>query len=261
MAARKNNLPAESAMQKAKGALPKEESLRSPEMGAEKQGFLGGADQLLHDILDAASAIIYVKDLEGCYLFINRQFERVFRRSMAELRGKDDIFLFGPELGATLRKNDGIVLARSEPLEVEEVVMHPDGLHTYISTKFPLFDNAGEAYAICGISTDISDRKHAESQLRESEARYRLLAENSFDLISRHAPDATYLYLSPVCESFLGFQPEELIGTNPFDLIHPDDREPVRKLQQAMREQRATKSAITCRLRRKDGSYIWSESV
>jgi two-component system, cell cycle sensor histidine kinase and response regulator CckA len=260
MAAPKNNLPAESAASPSKAILPQPKSLPASESLPQATAILQGADRLLHDILDYASAVIYVKDLQGRYQFINQQFEKLFPRGPSGVIGQDDIFLFGPELGPTLQANDHLVLKRSEPLEVEEVVMQDDGPHTYISTKFPLCDQQGQPYAICGISTDITDRKHAEAQMRESEERYRLLAENSFDLISRHAPDGTYLYLSPVCESYLGYRPEELVGTDPYKLIHPEDVEPVRRLHQAMLRQPLTSTALTCRLRRKDGTYIWSES-
>lgn len=260
MATRKNELPAESTPPKT--IEPPANDVYQPLLNSvsDSEAFLPGANNLLHNILDAASAVIFVKDIQSRYLFINRQFEQLFHRTLAELRGHDDIFLFGPEIAAKLQANDRFVLTRSEPLEVEEVVMQGDGLHTYISTKFPLLDADGKPFGICGISTDISDRKHAEAQLRESEERYRLLAENSFDLISRHAPDGTYLYLSPVCESQLGYRPEELVGTDPYKLIHPEDVEPVRKLHQAMLTQPLTNTALTCRLRRKDGTYIWSES-
>src|SRR5688572_20993601 len=110
MAAPKNNLPAESAATPSQVVLPQPKVLPASESLPQAKTILQGADRLLHDILDYASAIIYVKDLQGRHLFVNHQFEKLFQRAPAEVIGQDDIFLFGPEHGPILQANDQLVL-------------------------------------------------------------------------------------------------------------------------------------------------------
>lgn len=97
-------------------------------------------------------------------------------------------------------------------------------------------------------------------RLAESELGYRLIAENATDIISRHAPDGTFLYVSPACRHLLGYEPESLIGHTLETLIHPDDVTVVRQSQQQTMETSGI-STITYRIRRRDGSYIWVEST
>jgi PAS domain S-box-containing protein len=99
----------------------------------------------------------------------------------------------------------------------------------------------------------------ANEALRESERLYRLLAENSSDMISRHAPDGVYLYASPACRTLLGFEPEELVGRSAYDLFHPEDLARLRAVHDAVLE-RPESETIEYRIRRKDGRYIWIES-
>ncbi len=98
-----------------------------------------------------------------------------------------------------------------------------------------------------------------EKNLRESELRFHLLAENATDMISRHAPDGTYLYVSPSSKTLLGYSPEELIGKNANKFVHYDD---VGKLKKAFNRRKETSSyhIFTYRIHRKDGEYRWFES-
>jgi two-component system sensor kinase FixL len=105
----------------------------------------------------------------------------------------------------------------------------------------------------------INARELLEKSLRESELRFHLLAENATDIISRHTPDGTYLYVSPSCKTLLGYKPEELIGFNAYKLLHHDDIAKIRKMLNPRRERPAHQTA-TYRARRKEGDYRWFES-
>jgi diguanylate cyclase (GGDEF)-like protein/PAS domain S-box-containing protein len=129
------------------------------------------SEQRLQAILDGSTAVIYVKDPQGRYIIINRQFETLFHFTKELLKGKTDYDIFSQETADVLWANDQKVLEAGTALEWEEVVPQDDGLHTYLSNKFLLKDSAGVAYALCGISTDITERKQAE------QARQALLKE------------------------------------------------------------------------------------
>ena len=128
-----------------------------------ENGFL-----VLQQILDHATAVVYAKDRDGRYLFVNRWFLQLFGRREADVIGHVDTELFPAGIVAELRRNDALVFERNEPVEFEEQVPQADGAHTYISLKFPLRDSRGETYAVCGISTDITARKRTEEVLRQA---------------------------------------------------------------------------------------------
>ena len=122
----------------------------------------------LQAILDNSPAVVYLKDIQGRYLLVNRRFEALFHVTREKALGTTDYDLFPQGLANAFRANDEKVMAGLAALEFEEVAPHDDGPHTYLSVKFPLLDAAGTAYAVCGISTDISERKRAEEQLRRA---------------------------------------------------------------------------------------------
>jgi PAS domain S-box-containing protein len=115
---------------------------------------------------------------------------------------------------------------------------------------------AGEVRSVILIARDVTDQQRAELALRDSELRYRLLAENATDVIARHGPSGQWLYVSPACRLVLGYEPTELIGQNSFDYIHPDDRAHVAGLLAEMRIS-GRPQASTFRVRRGDGRYAW----
>jgi PAS domain S-box-containing protein len=104
------------------------------------------------------------------------------------------------------------------------------------------------------------EKSETADALQKSERLYRLLAENTYDMISRHSSDSTYLYVSPSCRTLFGYEPEELIGTKAFDQMHPEDVKQVMAItQEAVRtggSQMGQYRHLT-----KNGQYIWVETV
>jgi PAS domain S-box-containing protein len=106
---------------------------------------------------------------------------------------------------------------------------------------------------------EIARRLEAQTvELWRSEQQYRLLAEHATDMISRHSPDGAFLYASPASRTLLGYEPEELVGRDPFEMVHPEDMAATRKANEVL-VQRPVVYTVTCRSRRKDGAYVWLE--
>ncbi len=102
-------------------------------------------------------------------------------------------------------------------------------------------------------------RNRAECALRESEARYRLMAENSTDIICRTTTSGVILYASDASRRLLSLEPSELVGRSMYELIHPDDREETRHLTYLINE--TSPHTYSYRMLRKDGSSVWFEAT
>jgi PAS domain S-box-containing protein len=124
---------------------------------------------LLQGIIDTSTALIYVKDLDGRHLLVNRRLAELVHLEPAAMLGKTDHELYPSAQADTYRAFDLRVIAAGTALEAEDVLSQEDGIHTFISIKAPLTDAAGVPYALCGISTDITERKRLEQQLQQSQ--------------------------------------------------------------------------------------------
>lgn len=118
--------------------------------------------QMLQAIINNSTTVVYAKDLEGRYLLVNRQFAEIFHLTSEHILGKTDYDLFPRDVANAFRAMDQSVLDAGEVKEAEELAPQDGALHTYLSIKCPLFDPEGKPYAVCGISTDITERKKAE---------------------------------------------------------------------------------------------------
>ena len=228
---------------------------------ARVQQQLQNSEARLQQILNNATAVIYVKDTEGRLLFVNKQWERLFHIRQADVVGKTERETLPQEIAEEFRRNDLLVLARNAPMEFEETAPLDDGVHTYISIKFPLHDADGVAYAVCGISTDITERKRTNEALRASEASYRAIfdaAEDAF-FVNEVNTGAIVDANPKACAAF-GFTREELKGVNIGAL---SSGEPPYTQANAMRLFARAISGepihIEWHARRKDGSLHWLE--
>jgi PAS domain S-box-containing protein len=134
---------------------------------------LRNSEERIKSIIDNTTAVIYVKDVKGRYLMINRRFKELFHLNDEQILGRTDHDLFPQEAADVFTENDRRVIRSDQPLNLEEVADQDDGPHTFISVKFPLKDGSGHPYGVCGISTDITEQKRAEELLRASEQRLR----------------------------------------------------------------------------------------
>ena len=137
---------------------------------------------LLQAFFENSPNLIFVKDLQGRYVYANRQFQKAFHIS-GEIKGKTDDELFSAQQAAAYQAVDRQVLQSGSLVKFEDVALYEDGLHARIVQKFPLFNAEGEIYAIGGAVTDITDRKREESALRYSEENYRLVVETAPDAV------------------------------------------------------------------------------
>jgi len=119
----------------------------------------------LQTIIENSSNAIYIKDLDGRYLLFNHKCEVLCNISREQVLGKTDYDFLPPETAAAYRDNDRKVIETGEPLEFEEFGILNSKSVTTISLKCPLYTCEGIPYGICGISTEISERKLMEEAL------------------------------------------------------------------------------------------------
>lgn len=120
------------------------------------------SEDRLQAILDNTPTTICVKDIEGRYMLVNRQFESDFHINADDIKGKTDRELFEKNLAERLSENDRLVLETHHSIDLEEEIPLQDGPHTYAVVKFPLIERDGEIWAVGTISTDITERKRQE---------------------------------------------------------------------------------------------------
>jgi diguanylate cyclase (GGDEF)-like protein/PAS domain S-box-containing protein len=110
------------------------------------------------------------------------------------------------------------------------------------------------------LSSQIRRRQRADMALREAEGRFRLMAENSSDMLCRLDRTGIRTYVSPASERLLGLRPDELVGHSALDRIHPEDRERARQEVARLREG-LSETKLTYRTRHRDGTEIWLETT
>jgi PAS domain S-box-containing protein len=208
-------------------------------------------------ILNYSPSCIFAKDRQGRYLLANKALGEFTGRDAADLLGRTDADLYPAEVAARFARDDGDLLASGSPRIYEESFPHADTIVTALTVKFPLVGADGTPYAVCGIATDISDRKRAQDALRESERRWRSLAEALPNLVWTDLPDGQCDYLSSQWATYTGIPENELLGLTWLErVIHPDDRERTAALWRAACEDKADYD-LEYRIRRHDGQYHW----
>ncbi|HEX5411273.1 MAG TPA: PAS domain-containing protein [Terriglobia bacterium] len=144
---------------------------------------------VLHSVLSSSSNIIFIKDSEGHYVYVNPEFQKLCGLTPEEVAGKTDYEIFPYKQAAAFRKNDLEVLRSGKPQMFEETALQEDGPHTSVVNKFPLRDSRRRIYAICGIVTDITERKTAEEHARELSLRRIQAQDEERSRISRELHD------------------------------------------------------------------------
>ena len=176
---------------------------------------------LLEAIVENSMAVIFVKDLAGRYVMVNRRYLDVFRVEREAVIGKTDYDIFSKYEAAAFRAMDERVLHADHPITGEEIVTQADGFHTYVSIKAQLQNAAGHPYAVFGVSTDITERKRSEKALAASEQRTRQIIETALDAVITIDQDGAITGWNPQAEKIFGWTREEALGKPVDESIMP----------------------------------------
>lgn len=144
---------------------------------------LQDSEHRLRAILDNSPAVVYLKDVAGRFLLVNKRFEELLGVPRERAIGRSEMEILPADLAEMFSAHDRTVLETRAPLELEETLPGVQGELTYLSVKFPLEDSGGVLYGLCSISTDITERKRIEETLRQAnESKDEFLALVSHEL-------------------------------------------------------------------------------
>jgi len=166
---------------------------------------------LLDGVVENSDALIYAKDLEGRYILVNRRWENLTKVPRVEALNHDDFTFFTAESAEEFRANDAKVIAGGKTLTTEENVATADGAKIYLSSKFPLSGEDGEVMGICGISTDIHERKLAEQALADA---YEVISDSIryASRIQRALLPPEHFLTESLADHFIIWEPRDEVG-------------------------------------------------
>jgi PAS domain S-box-containing protein len=196
-------------------------------------------------------------DANGRVVLWNTGSERIFGWTAQEAVGKTlDQLIHTPEEAATFRELLAEIDRTGKPVGPAEYrFKRRDGSEGHcLSTTFRIPAPADGSYFVC-MDVDVTEQRHSEAALRESAERYRLLVENSGDLVCEIDSAGTLLYVSPRFETLLGYSPAELLGRTLFEHVYEGD---VPGLPERLASSHA---GVAFRFRHKQGHYAWLEGT
>jgi PAS domain S-box-containing protein len=220
-------------------------------------------------IVESSDDAILSKDLNGIIRSWNKGAEHIYGYSAAEMIGRHVSSLLPRDYPDDTRE---IMerLRRGERLEHYETLRQAkDGTVLSVSlTISPIREENGTIVGASTIARDITDRKRSEQELRhsrqalqESELRFRSLVQNSSDIITVLGAEGEIRYESPSIERILGYKPENLVGKNAFEFVHPDDRPRVEAIFREHLPIPGSIAPLELRFRHNDGNWRTLEAT
>lgn len=215
---------------------------------------------VLEAVFNSVPGMIYLYDGDGRLVRWNRKHELMTGYGPEELAGMRllDWYKDDPKSLAAVTAGINTTIETGYG-EAEGDLQRKDG------STIPMFFTAallaidGKPH-FAGLGLDLTERRKQEQDIRRSEAMYRLLAENSLDMVTRHDMQGNYLWASPSARTLLGFETEEMVGRSGFEMIHPDDQALVAASLAKILEGPVT-SKVVYRHLTKSGKWIWVESM
>jgi PAS domain S-box-containing protein len=217
------------------------------------QNELEAARRRLGFVLDSAPIIIFALDKNGVF-------------TLSEGRGLEGLGLkpgqvVGESAFDLYRDNPEIVSNIRSALAGEEVTASVDVIErSYEAYYSPVSDHRGNVTGVFGVAVDVSRRKHTEAQLRATKERFRALVETTSDWVWETDLDGVYTYVGPKVKDLLGYEPDELIGKTPFDLMSPDAATRVKEEFRKIASERAPFAGLVNTNLHKDGRELILET-
>lgn len=218
------------------------------------------SEQRFRTLADSAPVAIYQTDAKGVLLYVNPAW-----REMTGLSQTDALYRGAWEIAhqkerSKVQDHWADAIRSQATVAIEHRVVTAAGKSIWMQTQATPMNHNGVLIGYVGTGVDVTPYREAMAMIRDSEARYRTLADHAYDMLWRVNAEAVFTYVSPGVTKLMDYEPEEMVGTNAFDYFHPDDLERVQGKHAALSPD-APEFHDVHRYRRKDGSYIVFEAV
>jgi len=218
------------------------------------------SEQRFRTLAGGAPVAIFQTDAKGVFLYVNPAWREMtghdqtdaLYRSAAEFAHSDDRDAVSDHWATAIQTGTSV--------SVEHRVVKPDGSILWLQTQATPMKYNGVMLGYVGTGVNVTPYREAMAMISDSEARYRTLADHAYDMLWRVTADGNFTYLSPSAKKMLGYEPQEMVGTDAFSYFHPEDVDRVRTKHEAMSPD-APEFHDIHRYRRKDGTYIVFEAV
>lgn len=206
--------------------------------------------------------LFYTHDREHRFKYLSPSTREVLGYEPEELEGKlcAEILLQDDPQNAVIDELTETAMRDGKPCEpYVAAAVHKTGRHIQLEVLATPIFRAGQVVGLQGFARDVTDRKKMERALRASEALFRSLIQNSWDVYHLVGLDGTIIYESPAVTRVLGYLPEEVVGRNALEFLHPDDLAAAMDPGSSLPTPGGTRS-MQMRVRNKAGEWRWIES-
>ena len=212
------------------------------------------------DLLNKVDDAIYELDARGNYLFVNSKTCQMLGLTEAELKERVAFdFVHPDDLERVTEYHQGLFL-NQDPSGYYEMTILPYGRPPVrIGQKVSLDYRDGKLIKIRAIARELSEVNRLKRALQDRENQYKILSENSRDVIGVHAMDGSYKHISHAAWVAMGYAPKDVLGKVPRDFIHPDDLNGLKDKLRSLVKGEVEMTNFECRIRKANGDYLWME--
>ncbi|UTJ06030.1 sensor domain-containing diguanylate cyclase [Arcobacter roscoffensis] len=195
-------------------------------------------------LINETGAYVYTKDLYGKYTFANSLVLSLFEKSLDEVIGKDDTSFFDLNMSNELKKNDSEVLVDGKIIEKEEInyIKETKEERIYWTVKKPLYNKEGNIIGMCGISTDITQRKKLELELEEKTKLLNTILDNVDAYIYMKDENRKFKYVNSKVANLFGYEADYIIGKKDIEVLNKDVAESFWEMDKKVFESNKSKS-------------------
>jgi PAS domain S-box-containing protein len=216
------------------------------------------SEQRYRALVEQASEGIVLFDAETKQVLeANPAYQKLVGYSAEELRGMT-LYDLAAHDRESIERNVAVTLAQGSMTVGERQHRRRDGFLVSLEINAYVI-SLGGCRVVCSMTRDITERKWAQEALRHNEEHFRALIDNSLDPLGIMNADGTIVSMSPAIEGVLGYKVEDVIGTNVFDYIHPDDIPRVLSVFAEALRTPDYAATLECRLKHQSGSWHTAE--